>query len=216
MLVKICLNTRMHSSRVRTVHFNGHGRGGCLSLGQGEGICFLVWGVSASGCEGYMPLHLAGCTTSRDTPHGQTLPCADPLSWADTPWADTLGTHSSPHPLWTEFLAYAFENITFPQLLLRAIKNLRVEFIICELLEKYPSTMCHFTIGNVFMNTYLLDLFLTGVSIYQTVHQPIIWVSSVALHHSRFLRHFYWSCRDKHSINSLPFSEPFSGGYTTV
>ena len=94
--------------------------GGCQPLGLGR-------------C---LPLDLGCCTPSRDTHPGQTLPCADPLSWADTSWADTLGTHSSPHPLWTEFLAYAFENITFPQLLLWAIKNLRVEFIICELLEK--------------------------------------------------------------------------------
>ena len=26
-------------------------------------------------------------------------------------------------PLWTEFLTHAYENITFPQLLLRAVKN---------------------------------------------------------------------------------------------
>ena len=40
-------------------------------------------------------------------------------------WGSVYPTYAPP-PLWTEFLTHACENITFPQLLLRAVKMLVV------------------------------------------------------------------------------------------
>ena len=94
------------------------------------------------GSMGFLPLVPGGvCLWSGGvyTPSGQT----PPTPWADTPpdrhtWARTLQAdihlsrpprpvHAGIHPAqctppWTKFLTYAYENITFPQVLLRTVK----------------------------------------------------------------------------------------------
>ena len=98
--------TRMHSSRMRTVHCSSHvpgrgvsaqgvclSRGVCVCLPRGD-VC--PGGVCPGGCLPGGCVCLGGCL-----PGGCTPP-----------------------PLWTEFLTHACENITFPKLRLRAaIKN---------------------------------------------------------------------------------------------
>ena len=86
--LQLC-ETRMHSSRMRTVRCSGHRGWGGLPMG---GVCL---GGSAWGC-----LPGAGCL-----PRGSCLGGVYPsMQWGRHP------------PLWIEFLTHACENITFPQL----------------------------------------------------------------------------------------------------
>ena len=94
--------TRMHSSRMRTVHCSGHLGGGGLPRwvsawggvsAQGD---LLLWTEFLSG---------GGCLTGGGS------------AWGCLPGGVHLPL------LWTEFLTHACENITFPQLRLRTVTN---------------------------------------------------------------------------------------------
>ena len=109
------------------------------------------------GCVPPTSVAILGCVWQ--TPPGQTPPHRNPLGrhptpspWADTPWADFapgqipppgqytptqlhVGILTPAHCMlgytpWTEEMTHACENITFPQLLLRAVKRPFVSFVI--------------------------------------------------------------------------------------
>ena len=65
-----------------------------------------------------------GCVSPWADTLRQTTPWAHPQPWADTPWqTPPAPLHVGIHPQWTEGMTHACENITFLQLLLRAVKN---------------------------------------------------------------------------------------------
>ena len=127
------MNTRMHSSRMRNVHCSGclawevgvsAQGGGCLPRGVSAwgclpgGVC--LWFLPKTGClpEGNVCLRLGVCLGSVCM-RGEG--CTSPDLEVDPP--RTRGRHHPDiTPLWSEFLTHACENITFPQLLLRAVK----------------------------------------------------------------------------------------------
>ena len=101
----------MHSGRMRTVRCSGH-PGGCL-LGGGV---YLEGGVYPAGwcvSRGCLPRGGGVCP-------GGCLP--------------RVGVPPTPLPPWTEFLAHACENITFPQLLLQTATRACVNSVVIWLL----------------------------------------------------------------------------------
>ena len=98
--------TRMHSSGMCTIHCSGH-LGGvcpgevCLGVFAQVGVCpgVFAYGVFAKGVYVQGGVCLGGCLSKKGVCLGGV------------------------HPLWTEFLAHACENITFLQLLLRTVIN---------------------------------------------------------------------------------------------
>ena len=104
-------------------HLGGGGlHGRCLPRGGVSAWGYLprgvsVWWVSAQGMSaegGVCPRRMS----AQGVPAWGCLPRHPPGQEADPP--GPRGRH--PSPLWTNFLTHACENITFPQLLLRAVK----------------------------------------------------------------------------------------------
>ena len=113
---------------MRTARFNGH-VGGRMSASGSAYVCLWV--------QGSVCLWVGGVHPSGHTSPGQTPP------QADHPWTDTtpsqarhpsahcmLGWHPSPMHAgiltpWTDWLTDRCKNITFPQLRLRAVKQIK-------------------------------------------------------------------------------------------
>ena len=108
--------TRMHPSRMRTVRCNGCHGGWCLP-GGGEWRWCLPgwWGVEVVSAWECLPG--GGGVCLEVSAQGDVCPggCMYPsMHWAR---GVSVPVHAEIHiPLWTDFLTYACENITFPQL----------------------------------------------------------------------------------------------------
>ena len=127
----------MHSSRMRTVSCSGRLMGGgCLPSGVS------AWGCLSGGC---LPRRGRGVC-----PGGVCLEVS----------AGGEGVHPL---LWTEFLTHTCENITFPQLRLRTIKNTNIGFPI-----RFSSISSHVN-SNCFvaLNRFHVLSVSHGVTIYK-------------------------------------------------
>ena len=123
----------MHSSRMRTVRCSGHlSCHACMPLATHTPLPHMPPAMHAS-----LP-HLP------HTPLPHTHPCHTCLPLATHAPLPRMPPCHTPHPMWTEFLTHACENITFPQLLLRTVTSDKILYDTpCSLMvhSHYPISM---------------------------------------------------------------------------
>ena len=125
-------NTTMHSSRIRTVRsftVSGGGVPGRVDVCPGGWPCDLY--------------HHAFDVTCMLPPH-QLRPINSPAAYillvGHVTCKACWDTAPNPPPPWTEFLTHACENITFPQLLLRAVTSVYLKVMSTHSVRKIKCT----------------------------------------------------------------------------